>query len=170
MKPSFDPQLWIDFSSSDELSRWSPANDVVMGGVSSSQIQSTANGTALFAGTVSLESGGGFASVRSNDASHDLRESRALILRVRGDGKRYQLRLRTTGASDGVSYLAPFGTEPNRWLEVTLRPDAFRPSWRGQILATAPALDMTAVRSLGFLIADQQAGSFALELAWIAKG
>jgi len=170
MKDSLEARMLIDFSRASEIARWSAANDVVMGGTSTGGLLATANGTALFTGTVSFEGGGGFASVRSDNAVHDLHGSRALIVRVRGDGKRYQLRLRTTDERNGISYLAPFETERERWLDVSLSSEAFQPSWRGHVIATIPALEFEVVHSLGFLIADRQAGDFALEIAWIAKG
>ncbi|HBM53372.1 MAG TPA: NADH:ubiquinone oxidoreductase, partial [Deltaproteobacteria bacterium] len=40
-------------------------NDVVMGGVSRSQLSLSSTGTLLFEGNISLDYGGGFASVRS---------------------------------------------------------------------------------------------------------
>lgn len=159
----------VDFSSQDELARWSAVDDVVMGGVSSSHMLATADGTALFSGTVSLESGGGFASACSTSAPRDLVGATELVLRARGDGQRYQLRLRTTDARDGVSYLAPLELEAGGWHDLTLPPAAFSPSWRGRTVAGARALALEDVRSFGFLIADRQAGEFALEVAWIAK-
>jgi monofunctional biosynthetic peptidoglycan transglycosylase len=45
---------------------------------------------------------------------------------------------------------------------------AFAPTFRGRVLSGAPPLDPGAVRRLGLLISDRQAGPFALELAWIA--
>ncbi len=162
-------QLVIDFSSETELAQWSAVDDVVMGGVSSSELLATASETALFTGNLSLDSGGGFASVRSRNTSYDLVGAAELALRVRGDGKRYQLRLRTTKAFDGISYLASFETTSDTWTELTFTPDDFVASWRGRTVESAPALALEDVRSFGFLIADLQAGAFALEIAWIAK-
>ena len=163
------PERLIDFSSAQELERWCAIDDVVMGGVSASGLKPTSHGTAIFAGEVSLERGGGFASVRSSAAPRALADARALVLRVRGDGKRYQLRLRTTSAHDGLSYLAPFETQPGRWMEVTLEAGDFHASWRGRRVPDAPPLALREVQSFGLLIADRQAGRFALELVWIAR-
>ena len=65
------------------------------------------DGVGVFRGVVSLENGGGFASVRSEPQDHDLSTFDGLVLKVRGDGKRYRFRLRTSRAFDGVSYQAP---------------------------------------------------------------
>ena len=47
------------------LLRWTSVNDVVMGGVSDSLMQVSEDGTGVFAGHLSLENNGGFASVRA---------------------------------------------------------------------------------------------------------
>jgi hypothetical protein len=85
---------------------WPNIDDRVMGGVSRSGMR-VANGIAVFEGQVSLDRNGGFASVRSRPAEHDLSAYRGVVLKVRGDGKRYRFRLRTADAKDGVSYQAP---------------------------------------------------------------
>jgi monofunctional biosynthetic peptidoglycan transglycosylase len=160
----------IDFSDPDEIARWSAADDVVMGGISSSRLGATEDGTALFIGTVSLENGGGFASVRSNAATRDLAGARALVVRVRGDGRTYKLRVRTTSSFEhGASYLASFPTEPETWQEIVLRPSDFVASRRGRVVPDAAPLDLREVQSFGLLISNRQAGPFALEVAWIAK-
>lgn len=160
----------IDFSDPDELARWMSADDVVMGGISSSRLSAGEDGTALFTGLVSLEQGGGFASVRSDAAVRDLVGARALVLRVRGDGHTYKLRVRTTSSFEhGASYLAAFPTEAGEWREIVLRPSDFVASRRGRIVPDAPPLELRDVQSFGLLISNRQAGPFALEVAWIAK-
>ena len=49
---------------------WPSIDDTVMGGRSASEMRIDA-GTAAFTGNVSLENGGGFASVRSQPRDHD---------------------------------------------------------------------------------------------------
>jgi NADH dehydrogenase [ubiquinone] 1 alpha subcomplex assembly factor 1 len=48
-----------------------------------------------FAGHVSVENNGGFASVRCQPCDFGRKEVIAYLLEVRGDGKRYKLNLRT---------------------------------------------------------------------------
>jgi monofunctional biosynthetic peptidoglycan transglycosylase len=76
----------IDFSRGDVT--WPHINDGVMGGVSSGGI-SAVDGYATFRGTVSFDNNGGFSSVRSPTVVLDLSMFEGLVLRVRGDGKRY---------------------------------------------------------------------------------
>jgi monofunctional biosynthetic peptidoglycan transglycosylase len=150
---------------------WRTIDDVVMGGVSSSRIV-VGDGVAVFSGRVSLDNNGGFASARSADGDHDLSAFSGVRLKVRGDGKRYALRLRTRDARDGVSYLMRFETEAGEWQEIVLPFADFVPSFRGRVVEGHPPVDPARVCGFGLLIADRQAGPFRLELAWIegAKG
>ena len=101
------PGLLFDFARPEACSVFAPIDDAVMGGRSSSRLE-RGEGFAVFRGVVSLAEGGGFASVRSAPARHDLSQADGLWLRVRGDGRTYKLNLRTEASFDGVSYQASF--------------------------------------------------------------
>ena len=92
-------------------------NDDVMGGVSQSEIIFNDTGTATFQGRISLENNGGFASIRSNSHSYRLGGYVGLHVRIKGDGKDYQLRVRTDNRLDGISYRYRFayGNLENRY-------------------------------------------------------
>ena len=77
----------FDFQAATNSALWQIVNDNVMGGVSVSSFRQT-NGAAIFQGKVSMENNGGFASVRSLPARHDIASCNAFVLRVRGDGRR----------------------------------------------------------------------------------
>jgi len=157
--------LLADFRDPGEAARWRPTDDVVMGGRSSSAMLA-GDGVGIFAGEISLERGGGFASVRRRDEAIDLSACDAIELRVRGDGRRYKLNLRTSDRFDGVVYQAAFATRPGTWLTAELALDDFAPRFRGR--PAAGTLDRARVRSLGLLISDGQAGPFRLEVSSIA--
>jgi NADH dehydrogenase [ubiquinone] 1 alpha subcomplex assembly factor 1 len=156
--------LLADFSDPREVARWRSTDDVVMGGQSSSGMRA-GDRVGVFAGELSLERGGGFASVRRQDQPVDLSACDAIELRVRGDGKRYKLNLRTSGDFDGVVYQAAFETEAGTWQTSRLALASFAPRFRGR--PVPGTLDLTQVSSLGLLISDGQAGPFRLELATI---
>jgi NADH dehydrogenase [ubiquinone] 1 alpha subcomplex assembly factor 1 len=162
-------QEWMvfDFEEPTDAEGWRVVNDTVMGGVSQSRIEAGANGTAVFAGTVSLENSGGFASVRSPAVEHDRAGYEGIALRVRGDGKGYKLTIRTDGRFDGVYYQAPVQTEPGAWQELRVPFSRFVPTFRGRRVEGAPKLDLARIQSLGFMISDRQAGPFRLEIDWI---
>jgi hypothetical protein len=153
----------VDFRRSPAAD-WFVVNDGVMGGVSTSTMEVTADGTGVFAGRLSLENNGGFASVRTSPASGDLSAFAGLVLRVRGDGRRYQVRLRTDRRFDGLAYRAEFDTEAGRWITVVLPFDSFDPTFRGYVPPDAPPLDPGAIRQLGLLIGDEREGAFRLEV------
>ena len=165
---SMNTRIIIDFSNPASSERWMPVNDVVMGGVSSSEITATDSGTAVFRGTVSLENNGGFASVRSGPAEFDMEGYAGIRLRVRGDGNDYRLRLRTTDSFDGVAYQQTFGTTAGTWITIDIPFTDFTASFRGRRVPDAPALNPSNIRQIGFLIADRQTGPFALEISAIS--
>jgi hypothetical protein len=158
---------WIvDFAAPGSIP-WTIVNDAVMGGRSTSKMALSDHGTALFTGFVSLENNGGFASARVLLPPLDLSGYAGIRLRVRGDGRRYQLRFRTDAAFDGVAYRAEFDTAPGTWIELKLPFAAFEPSFRGAILPDVEPLDLSRIRQMGFLIADKREGAFDLEIAWV---
>ncbi len=156
--------LLADFSDPNEAARWLPTDDVVMGGRSSSTMLA-GDQVGVFAGNLSLERGGGFASVRRREQLVDLSDYDAIELRMRGDGKRYKFNLRTSNDFDGVVYQAAFETQPGTWMTARLALAAFAPRFRGR--PVPGSLDLTLVSSLGLLISDRQAGPFRLELSAI---
>ena len=145
---------------------WQIVNDDVMGGVSTSSFRVT-NSVAVFRGAVSLANNGGFASVRSLPARLDLAGGDAIVIRVRGDGRRYKFTARTDRNFDSAIYQTVFTTTKGEWEEHRLPMKDFAPTFRGRVLSDVPPLAAAKIASVGFLISDQQAGPFHLELAWI---
>ena len=160
-------EVRADFAQADEVREWGAVNDVVMGGVSSSSIRASGEGTAVFSGEVSLENNGGFASVRSRPRDWELVGTRGLALRVRGDGQRYKLGVRTDDAFDGVTWQATFETVAGEWTTVRVAYEEMEARWHGRYVPNAGALRPEAIRTLGLLISDKQEGPFRLEVAWI---
>jgi len=146
---------------------WLNVDDVVMGGVSDSAMQLTQNGTALFAGNLSLENSGGFASVRTVLEQRNYAEFDGFRLRVKGDGKRYSFRARNDDRFDGVVYKSDFETVPGEWMEIDLPFAGFVPSFRGRTLPDAPPLDSGNIAQIGLLISSRQEGAFRLEVGRI---
>ena len=145
---------------------WQIVNDDVMGGVSASSFRIT-NGVAVFRGEVSLANNGGFASVRSLPAQYDLGDADSFVIRVRGDGRRYKFTARMDQSFDSAIYQCAFTTKYGVWEEHRLPLKDFVASFRGRVRTDVPPLNPAKVSSVGFLISDQQAGPFQLEVAWI---
>lgn len=89
-------QTVFQFSQGADLGAWEVQDDVVMGGRSQGQLRINEAGNAVFTGTVSLENDGGFSSIQHACAPLDVSRRRALVLGLKGDGKRYQLRVDAT--------------------------------------------------------------------------
>jgi monofunctional biosynthetic peptidoglycan transglycosylase len=154
----------IDFAS--ETAAWPSIDDVVMGGVSSSEMVLD-DGFATFRGEVSFDNNGGFASVRSRPQVRDLSSFDGLALRVRGDGKTYGFRIRTNSSFDGVSYQVAISPPAGEWHEVRVAFTDFVPVYRGRRVTDHPPLDAAQVTTLGLIISRQE-GPFRLDIASIA--
>jgi hypothetical protein len=150
----------IDFSRGDVT--WPHINDGVMGGFSSGGM-SAADGYATFRGTVSFENNGGFSSVRSQAVVHDLSAFEGLILRVRGDGKRYGFRLKTDTSFDGVSYQFQIEPPAGEWAEISAPFTDFIPVYRGQVVEDHPPLDSSRIATFGLIISRQE-GPFRIDI------
>jgi NADH dehydrogenase [ubiquinone] 1 alpha subcomplex assembly factor 1 len=166
--PEFSMRILMNFDNSPQEPRWIAVNDGVMGGRSSGGPK-VVDGKLEFSGELSLANNGGFSSVRSVGRDFDLGGASAVVLRVRGDGRRYQLRLATDTQYRGitVSYGAGFDTTADEWIEVRVTLASLKPTVRGSSLS-GPPLDPSRVREIGLLIADKREGAFALAVDWIA--
>ena len=168
MGDSEAPWTLFDFASPAEAKAWAPIDDRVMGGISRSRLRHDPAGHAKFEGIVSLERNGGFASVRSGPAARGRAGVQWCVLEIRGEAKRFKLTLLTEDAFDGLNYQATFTPEPDRWQTSRIPLASFRPSLRGREVAGAPALDPARFRQVGLMIAERQAGPFALAIRRIS--
>ena len=117
---------------------WTPVDDGVMGGRSASRAVPTGDSPLVFVGEVSLDNNGGFASIRTAPQQHDLAGATGIVLRVRGDGKRYRVNLRTDAIFDGIQYQAGFITADGTWQDVGLDFAQLEPRFRGRPAPAAP--------------------------------
>ena len=154
----------LDFARGDEL--WPSINDGVMGGVSSGEMVRSSSGHASFRGTVSFDNNGGFSSVRSSARVLDLSAYDGLVLRVRGDGKRYNFRLKTDASFDGLSYQVPIAPPAGEWTDIRCRFADFEPVYRGRRVDGHPPLDPSRITTFGLLISRQE-GPFRIDVASI---
>ena len=160
-------RLIVDFKNTDEIEYWRIVNDDVMGGLSKSEIVFSTSNTAIFKGIVSLENNGGFASIRTIPRSYELDGYDGVLLRVKGDGKKYQFRLRTDNRFDGVSYRYQFETELNTWMIIEIPFHECVPVFRGRILEDVKPILPEEIQQIGFLISNKRAEKFQLEIDWI---
>jgi monofunctional biosynthetic peptidoglycan transglycosylase len=144
-----------------DLEPWRAINDGVMGGVSVGRMVAADKGL-RFEGDLSLENNGGFASVR-RPVDADLSASTGVRLRLRGDERTYQFRLRLDTRRDGVAWRAEFPTT-GEWQTVELAFDEFTPVFRGRRVPEAGPAVPADIRQIGFMLADKTPGPFVLEI------
>ena len=157
----------FDESSNRDV-EWRVVNDGVMGGLSKGKLKMTDDGIMRFSGNLSLENNGGFSSIRSNRVSLDLSQADGLLLRVKGDGRIYQVRLSTKETYRGMemSFMAEFPTVEGEWVEVRVPFSELKGTWRGRSLPDKK-FNPSEVTRLGILLADKKAGKFGLEVDYI---
>jgi len=168
----------FQFSEASDTSKWQIVNDGVMGGRSSSQASiisldsgdsaETGNSMMRFAGNLSLENNGGFASVRSRPSgSLGLDPGETIILRVKGDGRRYTFNLYTPDRRTAFSYQLEFDTTAGQWTEVKLPVDKFVAHSFGRPI---PSMKLTPsqVQAVGILLGDKKPGPFEILIDWIS--
>lgn len=161
--------LLYAFDDAAAVRGWQAIDDRVMGGVSRSRLRHDAAGHAVFEGRVSLDRGGGFASVRSPAADHGAACATALLIEAFGDGHRYKLALFGDDGFDSIGHQAPFTPEPGCWSTVRLPLAGFVATFRGRPVPGSGAPDPARIRQLGLLIAERQAGGFSLALRSIQR-
>jgi monofunctional biosynthetic peptidoglycan transglycosylase len=157
-------QLLFDFD--EDSQAWNTVDDRVMGGVSNSSGAILDEGTLLFSGTMSLESNGGFSSLRSSWEPVDLSGADGLLIRVLGDGRIYRMRVRSTETGRDVSYNSFFETEAGEWTTVYISFNTMVPTIMG-FQTNSGQLDPATISSFGLMLSDKQPGEFALQVDWI---
>ncbi len=156
--------ILFDFSDKESVQQWHTENDVVMGGVSNSQVTYVSEkdgqqGLARFSGHVSLENDGGFAQILYDEKTLNLSGSEGIELYVRGDNQTYQLRLETD--ANRVAYAQSFRTK-DEWQRVRLSFADFKATFRGEYVPDAPELNLASIRTVGFLIGNGEEADFEL--------
>lgn len=154
-------QIIFDFNKQTTIQDWKIVNDGVMGGVSSSSFELNSDGHAIFKGEISLENYGGFASIRYQFKKTALKKHTKVIIKLKGDGKKYQFRIKANARSY-YSYISAFKTS-GKWEEITLNLKDMYPSFRGRKL-NLPNFSEKAIEEITFLIGNKKAEKFTLIL------
>ena len=158
------PHVLVDFSEKSSLSSWLIVNDVVMGGRSDSKMYIGKDGHAIFEGDVSLENNGGFASARYRFNKIDVRGYNTAEFRVKGDGKKYQFRVKSS-RNERASYITYFETT-GEWQTFRIPLSEMYPTWRGMRL-DLPDYPGEVMEEITFLVGNKKNESFKLEIDWI---
>lgn len=155
-----DSLLVFDFSQGG-ADRWEVVNDGVMGGRSKGFFEIEI-GRLRFHGEL-VTQGGGFTSVRTS-RSMDLSSYDGLEMRVRGNGRRFEVEI-NDGHRYGwrsVSRRAPFDTS-DQWQTVQISFSALRATVFGRAV-DVPTVKLSDIERIGFYILDGKDGPFELEV------
>ena len=150
---------------SNNLLNWNIVNDSVMGGRSQATLKLINNTYANFKGYLSLQNNGGFSSIRAYYPP-DLTNVKSIVLKVRGDGRKYNFRIRGNTES-WASYTHSFDTVEGEWNEIELKNDDFYPVYRGYTLKNMPQLSEVIIKEIGIMLSDKIEGSFSIDIDWI---
>lgn len=161
MITSFQPLSIFNFTTTADISQWRIVNDGVMGGLSRGSFSLTSEGYGLFKGTVSLDNNGGFTSVRYRFAPLTTNKDSKIKLRLKGDGKEYQFRIKDD-SRQYYSYITTFSTS-GEWQDIEIPLSQMVPSFRGRTL-NIPNFSENQIEEIVFLIANKKEERFELLL------
>lgn len=151
------------FESPESTEIWRSVNDNVMGGISRGSFTRTKQGTLRFKGVLSLQNGGGFASIRTVPREMNLGGATGIVVKARGDGRTYRVQLRTDNRI-ATSYRANLPTVKGKFNEFLIPFSDFKLQSFGTLNPNGTPVDPAAINSIGFSIADKKAGPFEFEL------
>jgi hypothetical protein len=92
-----------------------------------------------------LDHNGGFASIRTLPTDFNLSGYSGFRIRVKGDGRTYQFRIRVDDRYDGVAFMHDFQTVDDVWLEIDIPFALFVPTYRGKTLQNVKPLKVTEI-------------------------
>lgn len=154
-------QILFDFRNTTDISTWQIINDGVMGGRSKGNFGLNPDGNGIFSGFVSLENNGGFSLVRHRLNRTGCAGKTKFVIRLKGDGKRYQFRVRAD-ASSSHAYVCYFNTTGN-WQNIEISFSDLYPVFRGRRL-NQPNFSGEVMEEIGFLIGNKKEEHFLLEI------
>jgi hypothetical protein len=136
--------LW----NADSSLQWGPLDDVVMGGVSKTNLV-PGDFRGVFTGYVSEENNGGFAGIRTKlTAPMDCSDCSKFKLRVKGDGQRFKFIARDTNEWNGVAWSTSFDTDTDMWTDVTIKISELKPTKFARIVEDSPPFNKANLRGL----------------------
>ena len=155
-------------TSGQKITDWQIVDDGVMGGLSKGKFNISDDKKLKFSGNLSLENNGGFSSIRSKRTTMDLSQFKGIKMRVKGDGRKYKLRLESDSRYRrmAVSFQHEFSTSKEGWSEVFIPFDKLKASFRGWNLP-GMKFNSKSIQRVGLIIADKIEGPFELHVDWI---
>ncbi|EIA07499.1 CIA30 family protein [Flavobacterium frigoris] len=152
-------QILFDFNKNADIQGWKIVDDAVMGGISSGSFKLSPDGHGVFEGAVSLENNGGFSLVRYPFDKMKTNKDSKIIIKLKGDGKKYQLRIKDN-SSNYYWYISSFATSGD-WQEIEIPLQDMYPSFRGRKM-DLPNFSKNYIEEIAFLIGNKKAEKFKL--------
>ncbi len=151
----------FDFNKKSNVEDWVIVDDGVMGGRSKGNFKLSKDGFGVFEGKISLENNGGFSSLRYKFPKIETKEYSKVVLKLKGDGKQYQFRVKTN-SGDYYSYITTFSTS-GKWQEIEIPLKDMYPGYRGRKL-DQPNFSGDYIEEIMFLIGNKKEENFKLLL------
>eukprot|EP00286_Rhodomonas_abbreviata_P002472 CAMPEP_0181344478 /NCGR_PEP_ID=MMETSP1101-20121128/32196_1 /TAXON_ID=46948 /ORGANISM="Rhodomonas abbreviata, Strain Caron Lab Isolate" /LENGTH=234 /DNA_ID=CAMNT_0023456287 /DNA_START=191 /DNA_END=895 /DNA_ORIENTATION=+ len=151
----------FDFGSLDKRefeALWAPLDDVVMGGVSASQIVQAEHGATL-SGVTSSKNNGGFCSARTRnvDPAFNLGAFTGVAVKVFCErGMRYKIILRDREGWDTVAWCHSFDTTPGKWMDLKVPFSSFIPVVRGSTTKLSQPIDSSSIYSVQLMLSKYE--------------
>ncbi|WP_296347392.1 CIA30 family protein [Winogradskyella sp.] len=149
----------FQFNTDSSIENWRILDDVVMGGRSDGHFKINSDGHGEYTGNVSLENNGGFSSLRYYFDTLNSSEYTKFKLRIKGDGKTYQFRVKDS-QYNRYSYIYTFETTED-WQTVEIEFEKMYASFRGYRL-DIPNFKGDQMAEIAFLIGNKKKESFKL--------
>ena len=153
-----------DFHINSKLQGWMVVDDGVMGGRSSGNLSLTKDGNGLYEGYISLRNYGGFSSVRCRTEINNVEKYDFIAIRVLGDNKYYQLRIRSN-RSDNHVYVKKFFAK-DEWNTIRIPLNSMEPQFRGRKLRMKK-FNSNRIVEVGILIGNKVEEDFSLLIDYI---
>lgn len=154
-------EIIFDFNKNVTINNWRIVDDVVMGGISNGNFKLNKDGHGEFYGAISLENNGGFSSLRYRFQPKDVKNYQFVVLRVKGDAKKYQFRVKDN-VSNYYSFIAVFQTS-EEWQTIKIPLLEMYPAFRGRKL-NMDNFSSKEIEEIAFLIGNKRAENFKLEI------
>ncbi len=149
----------FQFTTESTIDNWRILDDVVMGGRSDGHFKINADGHGEYTGDVSLENNGGFSSLRYYFETVDASKYSKFKLRLKGDGKTYQFRVKDD-RYHRYSYIYKFETT-GEWQTVEIPFGDMYASFRGYRV-DIPNFKGNQMEEIAFLIGNKKEERFKL--------
>lgn len=156
----------IDFNLTKEnkslAGNWQVVGDNIMGGKSTGTFEISNQNTGVFKGAISVQNNGGFSLVRYQFEKTKVLPKQKILLRIKGDGKKYQFRIKTH-SEEKHAYVFNFPTSGG-WETLVISLPKMQAKYRGRKL-DIPNFNFNHLQEIGFLIGNKKAENYRLEIS-----